>query len=98
MQNPDPDESLSVRTADWNRLLSDGILTDADINTRFPFSTMTKKFGRAYIVYLATSYAASVPFGISENEWARLNGGVPDSFLEKIRDMAKCVKHIKVDS
>lgn len=69
-----------------NRLNRDGLLYNEDMNVRYPFQKMCRLFGRAYIEYLQCSHAVTVRLSgcCTEEEWARINGGVPASFIEKV--------------
>jgi len=70
-------------TQDWNRMCSEGLSTDGETNTKFPFSVMCRKFGLAFIEYLKSAYSAKDT--LSDEEFCRLNGGLPTSFLDRIR-------------
>jgi len=75
---------MSKEIADYNRLLADGLRYDGESNTRFQFSVMSKRFGKAYIDYLIASYKAKDE--LSNVDFCLLNGEVPEKFLVKLCD------------
>jgi hypothetical protein len=65
---------------EWNRLVRDGLTTEGDTNTRFPFQGMSRKFGRAWIEYCQVAWAANDGC-LTEEEFCRINGGIPAKFF-----------------
>lgn len=43
-------------TNPWKRFTSEALRLDGETNLKFPFKTLTKKYGIAYIDYLKASY------------------------------------------
>jgi len=88
---------MDATIAEHIRLAREGLLNYEEseargVEVRFPFRQMTKKFGKAYIEYLEASYASftfSVYFGVYYplSEWQVRHGGVPDSFVARIREV-----------
>lgn len=78
-------------------LWDNGLVFDnPDIHVKFPFSIMTKKFGRPFLDIMEASYLCNVPewLGTSplwtENEFSKAYGDVPESYLQKLREMVSC--------
>ena len=66
----------------WNRLLGEGLdFSDSNLNTKFDFGKMSKKFGLAYIDYLQVAYQAKDE--MSDENFCLINGSVPLVFLNK---------------
>lgn len=63
-----------------------GLTDNGETNVRYDFKKMTKRFGKHYLEYLSVAYA--VKDELNDTEFQRLNGGIPDSFMPKIREMA----------
>lgn len=67
----------------WNRMVNEGLCYDGNTNTIFPFAQMSKKFGKPWIYYLEAAYFAKDE--LTDKEFCDINGGVPESFLPKIK-------------
>lgn len=71
----------------WRNLLTNGLQEfDGKSNTRFDFKTMTKRFGRYYLDYLSTAYAAKDD--MPETEFRSINGNIPGKFMSKVKQMS----------
>jgi len=77
-------ESSAVSKAanNWSRLVAEGLVTDGDTNTKLPFKKMSKAYGLAYIEYLQAAWQANAGC-LTEEEFCRVNGGVPKGFFDK---------------
>lgn len=65
----------------WNRLVSEGLRYGGDSNASLPFAGMSRKYGKAWVEYLKAAWSAKD--GLTEEEFAELNGGVPTTFIER---------------
>lgn len=79
-----PLQSQSRENALWNKLVIEGLTYDGEANTSLPFVGMSRKYGKAWIAYLTAAWQARD--GLSTADFCRLNGGVPESFVEKNLD------------
>ena len=78
-------KAFTPKTENWNRLITDGLLVGEESNTKFPFKTMSKKFGVAWMAYCQAAWEANDDC-LSEEEFCKLNGEIPDGFFKhKIR-------------
>lgn len=70
----------------WNRFVTEGLVPDNDEQvTRWDFTKMTKRFGKAYIEYLQAAYQA-LEGSMSDSEFCKYNGNVPQPFfLNKVK-------------
>lgn len=61
------------------------LVFDGESNVKGDFATISKKSGVAYFEYLRAAWACSD--GMSEEEFCRINGGVPAKiFNEKVKN------------
>jgi hypothetical protein len=66
----------------WRQLLGDGLNYEAEGgNARLPFRQMSQRYGKAWIAYLRAAWNAKDE--MPESEFRRLNGEVPEAFVEK---------------
>lgn len=65
----------------WNDFVINGLCYNGETNTVYNFDKMCKRFGKEYIGYLQAAYIAKAD--ITDEEFAKLNGGVPQSFIDK---------------
>lgn len=70
-----------LKQDEWNRLVTEGLSDDGQSNTRFPFSTMSKKFGLAWLEYCKVAWQANEGC-MSEDEFCKINGEIPRKFFE----------------
>lgn len=73
-----------MKIEQWNRFVKEALCNfdECSSNLRFPFSTLTKKYGLAYIEYCRAAWKASD--NISAEEFAFINGNMPQGFFEKV--------------
>jgi hypothetical protein len=65
----------------WRQLVTEGLTYNSETNTTRPFGLMSKRFGRAWIDYIQAAWEARDE--LSDEEFCRLNGDVPLTFIEK---------------
>lgn len=66
----------------WKLLVQQGLCYDGGGNTTLPFAGMSKRYGKAYIVYLQAAYQAKGE--LTDNEFCEINGNVPASLIDKL--------------
>ncbi len=72
-----------IKEDGWNRFIEKGLkIGDENSNVQHEFSRMTKEFGISYLEYLKAAY--EVKDEMTDEEFCKLNGGIPFAFLAKL--------------
>lgn len=67
----------------WRNFMT-SIDFESDINNfKYDFNIMTKKYGQSYIEYCRAAWIANDNI-LTEEEFKRINGNIPDSFFNNI--------------
>ena len=71
----------------WSpRFLEAVDFSDSGSNFKKDFAHMCRHYGREYIDYLKVSYSAKD--NLSDDDFCKLNGNVPPSFINKIKNVS----------
>ena len=73
---------MEIENESWNMLISIMDFESDTSNFKISFKDITKKYGRAYIVFCKAQWEANEGV-MTEDEFMKMNGDMPRGFFEK---------------